>query len=155
VNRKNEFNGGFGQYKNPKLFCEQNLLALHKLFNNFDITFEACDYREIPYENCLVYLDPPYYGTFNKYAPERFSHDDYIKFLTNLRRSVKVIHTNSIEFRDVYKTDEQIEEIHFYNYINRTRPGSKRTELLYYNLPSGDVNPEHRVLVNDVRIAPP
>jgi DNA adenine methylase len=134
VTLKNKFNGGYGQNMNPKICCEENILSLHKLFNNFDITFEVSDYRDISYENCLVYNDPPYYGSFNKYAPIRFSHDDYIHFLHNLRQNptVKVIHSNSATFRDVYSSDENIHEIKYYNRINRTNPGSERTELLYW-----------------------
>jgi DNA adenine methylase len=107
VSLTNKFNSGFGQNVNPKILCEENILSSHQLFNKFDITFEVSDYRDIVYENCLAYFDPPYYGSFNKYAPIRFSHEDYIHFLHTLRQNptVKIIHSNSTTFRNVYKSE--------------------------------------------------
>ena len=47
VNKNNQFNGSFGHHKYPKVFREENIRALSKLFNMFDVTFEVADYCDI------------------------------------------------------------------------------------------------------------
>jgi site-specific DNA-adenine methylase len=97
------------------------------------VTFEVRDYREIDYENAVVYCDPPYFGASDRYTKPPFSHEEYVKFLYQLKQnpSITLIHSNSASFREIYKTDEQIEEIKLYNRANSKNPGSQRTELLY------------------------
>jgi DNA adenine methylase len=135
VSRKNKFNVPFGHYKKPIILDEVNIMSLHELFNQFDITFEVSDYRGliIP-ENSVVYFDPPFYGVIEEYTAIRFCHKEYIQILHRLRQnpSIKLIHSNSASFRDIYTTDEHIEEITLYNRANSKNPGSIRTELLYY-----------------------
>jgi site-specific DNA-adenine methylase len=79
-------------------------------------------------------MDPPFYKTYNEYTSMPFSHTDYINTLYHLRQNptIKLIHSNSAAFQEVYETDEQIEEITLFNRANSKNPGSKRTELLYY-----------------------
>jgi DNA adenine methylase len=134
VNKNNHFNVAFCHAKNPQIYCEQNIMALHELFNSVDITFEVRDYKDVDYENSVVYLDAPYYGTFDEYT-STFCHKEYINTLLQLRQnpSIKLIHSNSTAFREIYKTEEQIEEITLYNRINSNNPSSIRTELLYYS----------------------
>jgi DNA adenine methylase len=135
VNKNNHFNVAFNHAKNPPIYCEQNIMALHELFNSVNITFEVRDYKDVEYcDNSVVYMDPPFYGTFDEYT-STFCHTEYIKTLNRLRQhpSVTLIHSNSATFRDIYKTDEHIEEITLYNRINSKNPSSVRTELLYYS----------------------
>jgi site-specific DNA-adenine methylase len=135
VNKNNHFNVSYNYAKNPPIYCEKNILALHELFNSVDITFEVRDYKDVEYcDNSVIYMDAPYYGTFDEYT-STFCHKEYVNFLHNLRRNptVKLFHSNSNAFRYVYKTDETIEEIKLYNRINSKNPSSTRTELLYYS----------------------
>jgi site-specific DNA-adenine methylase len=134
VNKKNKFNVPFSHGKNPPIYCERNILELHELFNSVDITFETRDYRDVEYANAIVYMDAPYYGTFDEYTATPFYHDSYIQTLNRLREnpSITLIHSNSSAFREVYETKEDIEEITLYNRANSKNPGSTRTELLYY-----------------------
>jgi DNA adenine methylase len=116
VNKNNHFNVSFNHAKNPPICCEKNLLALNQLFNSVDITFEVKDYKDVEYyDNSVVYMDPPYYGTFDEYT-STFCHKEYINTLHQLRQnpSVALIHSNSSAFRDIYTTDENIEEITLY-----------------------------------------
>jgi DNA adenine methylase len=85
VNQKTEFNASYGNYSNPIIYCENNILSLHELFNKFNVSFEVADYRdiEIP-DNSTIYMDPPYYTNFNEYFTS-FSHSDYIQILNSIR----------------------------------------------------------------------
>jgi DNA adenine methylase len=135
VNKKGELNTSFGHYKNPIIFNAENILELSKLFNHFNVTFEASDYRDIEIgDDCVLYLDPPYYQTSNRYSIDKFSHDEYVEYLNRVKNNstISLIHSNSIMFRDIYETDENVEEIKLYNRINCKNPGQKRIELLFY-----------------------
>ena len=116
VNKKNQFNTSFGHHKYPKVFREENIRALSKLFNNFHITFEVASYDwcKIPYNSdTVVYCNPPNYGVDIKYTNNKFDHETYTKFLKNLKLSCKVIHSNSTMFPDIYANNknETIQEI--------------------------------------------
>jgi DNA adenine methylase len=134
VNKKNEFNSSFNKVKNPAIYCKKNIIGLSELFNTFDVTFEVSDYRDVDYENCVAYLDPPYYDTQNGYSSEGFSHREYVKFLNLLQtdHTVKIIHSNSAAFRNIYESDENILEIEMHNRMNSKNPGQKRIELLFF-----------------------
>ena len=63
-NSKGQFNVPFGKYKNPKIFNEELLDAVHNVFNEVDINVLTGDYfQTIDYcsrGTTLFYLDPPY-----------------------------------------------------------------------------------------------
>ena len=136
VNKNNQFNVSFGHHKYPKVFREENIRELSRLFNMFDVSFEVADYCDIDYDNdAVIYLDPPYYGVDIKYTKDKFNHTKYVKYLKKLlEHNCTVIHSNSTMFKDVYKMDEHetVEEIVLWDRINSKNPGKTRTELLYY-----------------------
>jgi DNA adenine methylase len=135
VNKRGEFNVSFNYAKNPDIYCESNILELHKLFNSVDITFEVNDYRNVEIcDNSASYLDPPYYDNYNTYSQESFDYTSYIDYLRNILQNpnIKLIHSNSNSFRKIYESKENIEEIILYNRINCKDPSSTRVELLYF-----------------------
>jgi DNA adenine methylase len=85
VNSKNEFNVPFGDYKNPKICDERNLLAVSKVLQKTKIIcgdFTKC--RKHIDKNTFVYLDPPYRplnGTanFTSYSKDSFAEDDQVR----------------------------------------------------------------------------
>ena len=136
MNKKNEYNVAYGHYKNPVIVDEENILSLSKLFNSFDISFRVNDYQQQAfYPYSTVYFDPPYFNTFDKYSKNNFCYHTYIQVLTHLRhqKNIFLIHSNSIDFMKVYKTDENILQIELYDRINKKNPGKIRIELLYFS----------------------
>jgi DNA adenine methylase len=137
VNKSGKYNTSFGHEKNPTIFKEENIMELSKLFNMFDVSFEVSDYRQVIRnicEPCVVYLDPPYFETSNKYSKNKFDYEEYIKDLHYIRNipSIILIHSNSIMFDDIYETDEHKETVELYDRINSKNPGKIRQKLLYY-----------------------
>lgn len=60
-NRRGEFNVPIGSYKNPKVFCEDNLEAVSFQLQNTDIRAQSFEYvLDEAVEGDLVYFDPPY-----------------------------------------------------------------------------------------------
>jgi hypothetical protein len=111
-------------------------MELNRLFNKYDVTFECKDYRDvIYYKNCVIYLDPPFYKTFDNYTHDRFCYIDYVDFLKWLKTypTIYLIHSNSYSFTDIYQEDknEIKEEVEMYNRINSMNPGMIRKELLF------------------------
>jgi len=84
VNRKGEFNVPWGQYKNPGIYDEQNLWAVHQALNRDSIEILCADYREVVRKaraGDFIYLDPPYQpvsstASFTAYTPESFAWHD-------------------------------------------------------------------------------
>lgn len=85
VNRKNEFNVPMGDYKNPKICDEQNLLAVSSLLSRVEIHCGdyslLADYIE---EKAFVYIDPPYKplnktSSFNNYTDLDFTDQEQIR----------------------------------------------------------------------------
>ena len=87
VNKKNEFNVPWGSYKKPLICDEQNLLAVSKILNNFDVEFLNSDFTEtlqFANEKTFYYLDPPYKpinntSSFTSYTSEDFTDEDQIR----------------------------------------------------------------------------
>ena len=84
-NSKGEFNVPFGDYKNPKICDEHNIMSVHECLK--DTTIICGDFtRSKRYidNNTFVYLDPPYRpikatSSFTSYAKEDFNDDDQIR----------------------------------------------------------------------------
>jgi DNA adenine methylase len=105
VNSKGQFNVPWGKLKNPRIFDEENIMAVSARLK--DATITCCSYQtalEKSSKGDLVYLDPPYIplsssASFSKYAKEDFGIlDQYalsgvIDGLTS--KGVQVILSNS------------------------------------------------------------
>ncbi len=94
VNKNGGFNVPFGKYKNPKIYDEPNLKALHGVLSKDDVSvvcesFE-CMKRAKPGD--LVYLDPPYLplsktANFTGYTKKRFGLEEHKELAKIFRES--------------------------------------------------------------------
>ena len=103
VNKKGEFNVPVGDYSNPGIVQEDNILACsHALQRNVFVTYK--DFTTIePSCDDFVYFDPPYHPTdetsFTAYSKADFTEKDQIRlaeFAMELHKAgVKVMLSNS------------------------------------------------------------
>ena len=105
TNQKGEFNTPFGTPSNPNrepnIFDRNNILMLSKLIK--DVKFVCCDYKNVIGDNIsgnvLVYMDPPYRGTWTDYSKESFGEQEQIELSHYMRklkdRGFYVIQSNS------------------------------------------------------------
>lgn len=85
VNKNNAFNVPFGNYKNPTICDEENLMAASTILQDAEII--AADFEESEQyisKHCFVYLDPPYRpisatASFTSYAKSDFTEKDQIR----------------------------------------------------------------------------
>jgi len=92
VNRKDEFNVPFGDYKNPTICDEANLRNASEILQNAEIIcgdFTECE-RFID-DHTFVYFDPPYRplsqtASFTSYSKDSFSEKDQIKLAEFCKR---------------------------------------------------------------------
>lgn len=148
VNQKNIFNVPYGNYKKPSIINEEQLYDLHKLFAENNVEFRCCSYEnnikidDYLNEKVLMYLDPPYYKTFDSYTLEKFDHDkftNYLNMVTNKKyKNLNIILSNSFDYQEIitiYKINlTQIERIPINDRINSKKPDNKRYEILGTNI---------------------
>lgn len=135
VNKNGSFNVPFGNYKNPKLANPEELRRLSYLFKF--VKFYDSDYKTFLEHNMksttIIYLDPPYFDTFNDYSNTNFSHDDFydvIKMM-NSKNNVHLVISNSFAFSEKYDLSEfEVEEITINDKINSKSPNSSRKEII-------------------------
>lgn len=112
VNKKGEFNVPFGRYKNPKIFVEDNLMAVSKALKNTKIVNGSfLDSEELIDENSLVYLDPPYRpisksSSFTSYSKFDFNDDDQVELANYYKRISEVGAKAILSNSDPKNTDE-------------------------------------------------
>ncbi|WP_304178928.1 DpnII family type II restriction endonuclease [Leptotrichia trevisanii] len=153
VNKKGLFNVPMGDYKNPKICDEENLINISEKLKNVDIIYG--DYKksyDFIDENTFVYFDPPYrplnqtslFTSYTEYTfedKEQIELSEYFKLLN--KKGAKLLLSNSdpknenIEdsfFDDLYK-EFDINRIEASRVINSD--GGKRgkiTEILVNNM---------------------
>ena len=153
VNKKGLFNVPMGDYKNPKICDEENLINISKKLKNVDIIYG--DYKksyDFIDKNTFVYFDPPYrplnqtssFTSYTEYTfedKEQIELSEYFKLLN--KKGAKLLLSNSdpknenIEdnfFDDLYK-EFDINRIEANRSINSN--GGKRgkiTEILVNNM---------------------
>ena len=105
VNSKGEFNSPAGDYDNPTICDEQNLLAVHKVLQIAEI--KKADFRQVVADlkdKSFVYFDPPYRpisktANFRSYSKQDFSDNEQIELSKLFReldkKGVKVMLSNS------------------------------------------------------------
>jgi DNA adenine methylase len=104
VNAGSEFNAPAGNYKNPAIIDEDNLIRVSELLRITEI--KKADFRtvEINESNSFVYFDPPYRplsatSSFTSYTNSDFREEDQIQLAEIIkaldRRKVKVMLSNS------------------------------------------------------------
>ena len=139
-NSKGHFNIPFGKMKNPKI-CDESLLRLvsNKL-QNVDIA--CCEYSSIldlVEKDDLVYLDPPYHGTFTDYTNNKFAEDEQRElkeFVDKLNeKGVKFMLSNSATdfIKDLYKDYKQVNLTTKYSLGGKGANRGDKQELLVKN----------------------
>ena len=105
VNSKAEFNSPAGDYENPTICDEQNLLAVHQVLQIAEI--KKADFKEIVADlkaMSFVYFDPPYRpisktASFKAYSKHDFADNEQIQLAELFRQldeeGVKVMLSNS------------------------------------------------------------
>jgi len=85
VNSKGEFNSPVGDYDNPTICDEQNLIAVNKVLEIAEI--KKADFKEIVTDlksNSFVYFDPPYRpisktASFKAYSKQGFADNEQLQ----------------------------------------------------------------------------
>jgi DNA adenine methylase len=152
VNSKGGFNVPFGDYKNPRICDQSNLLAVSEILKRTIIKsadFAQCE--QFADENTFVYLDPPYRplsktASFNSYSKADFGDPEQIRLAECYKQldqtGAKLMLSNSDpkntdatnEFFDKLYSSFNIERVRASRAINSN--GAKRgqiTELLITN----------------------
>jgi len=100
VNRKDEFNVPFGDYKNPTICDEVNLRNASEVLQKAQIVCgDFTDSKQYINNESFVYFDPPYRplsptASFTSYSKDSFSEQDQIKLAEFCQR----IHTRGARF---------------------------------------------------------
>ncbi|WP_337866805.1 DNA adenine methylase [Ignavibacterium sp.] len=92
VNSKGEFNSPAGDYENPTICDEKNLLLVNHVLQI--ATIKSGDYKEIQQdliEGSFIYFDPPYRplsptSNFNNYSHQSFSDKEQIELANFFRK---------------------------------------------------------------------
>lgn len=93
VNRQGKFNVPFGNYKNPKICNQDNLLSASEVLKKANIVHG--DYKEVLRTHAepgdFIFLDPPYlpiseYADFKRYTKEQFYEEDHKELAEEVKR---------------------------------------------------------------------
>lgn len=147
TNSKGEFNTPFGKptnlNKEPNIYDKNNIILLSNLVK--DVEFVCRDYKDVIGDDVngdvLVYMDPPYRGTWTDYSKESFGEKEQIElsyYMKELKdRGFYVIQSNSKCNDDFFETYYKEFEIKTLDGVQRNiRPTAERKvrEILIYNL---------------------
>lgn len=72
-------NSSFGRYKNPRMVDAYSIHELSKVLANADISIGDATRELVAAE--VVYLDPPYFGTFTDYTADGFTAPDLVRLI--------------------------------------------------------------------------
>jgi DNA adenine methylase len=98
LNRKGELNSSWGKYAKATILDEGNIKAWHETLQYVELRYEPyTDLVVAP--GAVVYVDPPYYGTFDGYSADGFTHADHVELLCQIWKwrnaGAFVIYSNS------------------------------------------------------------
>jgi len=149
LNKKGQFNSPYGKptARGRNLCNPENLKSVSKALKGYKILHQ--DFRKTlrtAKANDLVFLDPPYHGTFTAYTSTGFSDDDQKDLAVEFQRLTKlgchVIATNSNhEFVHELFSDYEIEIVNVRRSINRNGNDRKGKEVIISNqnkIPAND-----------------
>lgn len=146
TNSKGEFNTPFGKpinlNKEPNIYDKDNIIKLSELIR--DVEFKCGDYKDVIGEyitgDVLVYMDPPYRGTWSDYSKESFEEKEQIElshYMKELKdRGFLVIQSNSKcddGFFEKYYKDFEIKTLDGVQRNIRPTAERKVKEILIYN----------------------
>jgi DNA adenine methylase len=121
VNSKGEFNSPAGDYENPTICDEQNLMAVHQVLQIAEI--KKADFRQVVADlkdKSFVYFDPPYRpisktANFKSYSKEDFDDKEQIelaKLFKELdKNGIKVMLSNS-DPKNINPSDNFFDEMY-------------------------------------------
>jgi DNA adenine methylase len=147
TNSKGEFNTPFGKPMNldrePNIYDKNNIMLLSNWIK--EVEFICRDYKDVIGDDVsgdvLVYMDPPYRGTWTDYSKESFGEQEQIElshFMKDLKdRGFYVIQSNSKCNDGFFEEHYKEFEIKTLDGVQRNiRPTSERKvqEILIYNL---------------------
>jgi DNA adenine methylase len=147
TNSKGEFNTPFGKPtnldRNPNIYDKNNIILLSNWVK--DVEFVCVDYKDVIGDDVngdvLVYMDPPYRGTWTDYSKESFGEHEQIElshYMKKLKdRGFYVIQSNSKCNDYFFETYYKEFEIKTLDGVQRNiRPTAERKvqEILIYNL---------------------
>lgn len=147
-NQKGEFNVPFGRYKNPKICDSNNILEVHKAFEDTEILCgdftEAQDFID---KHTFVYFDPPYRplnstSSFTSYDKEGFNDKDQerlAQFFKKLHKTGAYLMLSNSDPKNYNENDDFFEKLYKHKDFTIERVTAKR----YINCDSskrGDIN---------------
>jgi DNA adenine methylase len=158
LNKKGGFNVPFGDYKNPKILDESNLINVSKSLQKVEL--KVADFRElekvVTTEDSFVYFDPPYRplsktSSFTSYSKTSFDEQAQISLANTFKvlndRGAKLMLSNSdpknIDQKDDFFETQyagfNIQRVSANRMINSvaTKRG-KITELIITNYPTSN-----------------
>jgi DNA adenine methylase len=128
VNSKGAFNSPAGDYKNPRIFSEDNLLNAAKLLSSAEIVkADFKDFNPAIAEGSFIYFDPPYRpisrtAYFTSYVKDEFTdRDQYILaalYREMDKRGAKLMLSNS-DPRNIDPEDNFFDKLYRDYYIHR------------------------------------
>ena len=112
VNQKGGFNVPMGQYANPNIIQEDNILVCHQALQKVEIKYG--EFENIsPQKGDFIYFDPPYHPTsevsFTEYTKDNFTERDQVRlrdFILSLhKKGVFIMLSNSKTklIEDIYR----------------------------------------------------
>lgn len=133
VNSKGEFNSPAGDYENPNICDEKNLLLVNRVLQA--ATIKSGDFKEIQNdlkENSFIYFDPPYRplsatSNFNNYSHQSFSDKEQIEladFFIRLHKQGHKLMLSNSDPKNVNPKDDFFEKL--YKGFNIYRVPAKR-----------------------------
>jgi DNA adenine methylase len=118
----------------------EEMMRIHKLLDPTKVTVELMDFRDAmkrKYNKAVIYLDPPYYNTFDSYTVEKFLKHDHVVlhmlFEKQERQGHVVIESNSDEdfIRDLYKGHE-VNTVNIKHNTSCTNGAEEKTEVIIH-----------------------
>ena len=96
INSRGKFSTPIGSYNTP-IYKSSVMREYSRLFNKFDVHFSNLDYEQFLSDktNCMIYLDPPYYKTYDSYLPYKFEYERFNNVLNTLLPYNHIILSNN------------------------------------------------------------
>lgn len=136
VNQKGELNAAWGKYETPLLVNEANINAWYDaMFRNTRLFYgDSLAWNGLPEPKAgdVIYLDPPYVGTFDRYTDGGFTDEQQERLLTLCaewtRRGIVVAYSNSAEAEPLVRRVWPEAKIEFFTTTyNVNRDGAGRS----------------------------
>ncbi len=128
VNSKGEFNSPAGNYENPQIFDQENLINASKLLSRAEII--KADFKDLKIENAdetFIYFDPPYRpisetAYFTSYIKDKFTDTDQFELASMFReldkKGAKLMLSNS-DPKNINPDDDFFDILYRDYYIKR------------------------------------